>query len=126
MKVFLWILQIVIALLCLAGGSYKLFSFDELAKMPQTAVLPRAGWGALGVFEIICGILLIIPSATKWMPALTPVAAAALAVECLILAAVYARFSLKLAATNPLVWVAGIAVMAIFVAYGRFALRPLA
>ncbi len=126
MKVVLWIFQVVLALLCLAGGSYKLFSFDELAKMPQTAVLPRAGWGALGVFEIICGILLIIPSATRWMPALTPVAATALALESLLLAAMYARYSLRVAATNPLVWVVAIAAMSIFVAYGRFALRPAA
>ncbi len=123
MNVVLWILQIVLALLSLAGGAYKIFSFDQLANMPQTAVLPRGGWATLGVFEIVCGVLLIVPAALKWMPALTPLAAAALAVESLVLAAVYARFSLRVAATNPLVWVVGMAVLAAFVSYGRYALR---
>lgn len=126
MNILLWVLQIVLALFCLAGGSYKIFSFDELAKMPATAALPRGGWGALGVFEMLCGVLLIVPAATKWMPVLTPLAAAALVLESVVLAVVFSRYSLRLAATNPLVWVVGMAVIAAFVAYGRYALRPLA
>ncbi len=124
MNVLLWILQVALALLCLAGGAYKVFSFDELAKMPATGALSRAGWGALGVFEMLCAVLLVVPTATKWMPVLTPLAAAALTLESLLLAGLYARYSLRLAATNPLVWVVVIALMAAFVAYGRYALRP--
>jgi hypothetical protein len=55
------------------------------------------------------------------MPVLTPLAAAALALESIVLAALYARYSLQLAATNPLVWVVAMGVMAAFVAYGRYA-----
>ena len=119
MKVFLWILQIFLALLAFAGGAYKIFSFDELAKMPATAAFSRGGWTALGVFEIVCAVLLIVPPLIKRMPGATPIAAAALAVESLALAAVYSRYSLSLTATNPLVWVVLMAVMAVFVAYGR-------
>ena len=126
MNVLMWILQAVLALLSFAGGSYKLFQFDELAKVPATAALPRGGWTALGVFEIVCAVLLIVPAATKWMPALTPFAAAALALESLALAAVFSRYSLKVAATNPLVWVVYMALLAAFVAYGRYSLRPVA
>ena len=124
MNVLLWVLQILLALLSLAGGAYKIFSFDELAKMPATGALSRGGWGALGAFEMLCAVLLIVPAAMKWMPVLTPLAAAALALESLALAGLYARYSLKLAATNPLVWGVAMALMAAFVAYGRFALRP--
>jgi hypothetical protein len=56
------------------------------------------------------------------MPMLTPAAAAALAVESLILAVLFARHSLQLTAANPLVWVVAIALMAAFVAYGRYSL----
>jgi hypothetical protein len=45
MNILLWIFQVALALLCFAGGAYKLFQFDELAKVPATAALPRAGWG---------------------------------------------------------------------------------
>jgi len=122
MNVLLWVFQVALALLAFAGGAYKVFMFDELAKMPATGALSRAGWGALGVFEMLCAILLIVPAAIKWMPVLTPLAAAALALESLALAGLYAQYSLELAATNPLVWVVVMGLMAVFVAYGRYAL----
>jgi DoxX-like family len=124
MNILLWVLQIALALLSLAGGAYKVFVFDELAKVPAMGALSRGGWGALGVFEMLCAVLLVVPAAAKWMPVLTPLAAAALALESLALAGLYARYSLKLTATNPLVWVVLMGLMAAFVAYGRYALRP--
>ena len=121
MNLLLWILQIALALFSLAGGAYKLFAFAELAKMPATAALPQSAWGALGVFEMVCGVLLVVPFALKWMPMLTPLAAAALVLESVALAAPYARFSLQLAPSNPLVWVALMAILAVIVACGRYA-----
>ena len=87
--------------------------------MPAMGALSRGGWGALGVFEMVCGVLLVVPAAAKWTPALTPLAAAALAVESFGLAGLYARYSLELTATNPLVWVVLMGLMATFVAYER-------
>jgi hypothetical protein len=121
MNVLLWVCQIALALLSFSGGAYKLLMFDELAKMPATAGLARGGWGALGVFEMVCAVLLIVPAATKKVPVLAPAAAIALLLESLGLAGLYARYSLELAATNPLVWVVMMALMAAFVAYGRYA-----
>jgi hypothetical protein len=119
MNILLWILQIVLALLCLSGGAYKAFKFDELAN--QMRALSHGAWRTLGVLEMVCGILLVVPAATHWMPILTPLAAAALTLECLFLAGVYARYSRKLTAANPLVWSVVMALMAAFVAYGRYA-----
>ena len=124
MNILLWALQIVLAFLCLAGGAYKAFKFDELASYMRA--LPRGGWRALGVLEMVCGILLVVPAAANWMPVLTALAAAVLALESAALAALYARYSLKLAATNPLVWSVAMGLVAVFVAYGRYALSPLA
>ena len=120
MNVLLWVLQIGLSLFAFSGGAYKIFQFTELAKMPQTAALPQGAWTAFGIFEMVCAVLLIVPMALKWMPALTPLAAAALAVESVVLAAIFARYSLALAATNPLVWVIGMGVVATFIAYGRY------
>jgi len=119
MNIFLWILQAALALLSLSGGAYKLFAYEELAKVPASGALSRGGWGALGIFEMVCGVLLVVPAAANWMPILTPIAAGALALENLALAGVDARYSLELTATNPLVWVVAMALMAAFVAYGR-------
>ena len=124
MNVLLWVLQAGLALLFLAGGSYKAFKFDELAK--QLRAIPRGGWRVLGVIEMLGAILMILPAAVRWMPVLTPLAAAALALETLFLAALYGRHSLKLAATNPMVWAVGMGLLVGFVAYGRYALSPLA
>jgi len=124
MNILLWVLQVALALLNLAGGAYKLLKFDELAQVPATGALPRGGWGALGVLEIVCAVLLVVPAAANWMPLLTPLAAAVLALEGLALAGLYARYSLELAVTNPLVWSLVMGLLAAFVAYGRYALRP--
>ena len=75
---------------------------------------------------MVCGVLLVVPAATKWMPVLTPLAAAALALESLGLAGMYGRYSLNVTATNPLVWVVLMALMATFVAFGRYTLRSVA
>jgi DoxX-like protein len=119
MNVLLWALQIALAFLYLSGGAYKVFKFDTLAN--QMRVLPRGGWRALGVLEMVGAVLLIIPAAATWMPVLTPLAAAVLALETLVLAALYGRYSLKLAATNPMVWAVVMGLLAASVAYGRYA-----
>ncbi|MEY4508911.1 MAG: hypothetical protein RLZZ450_1033 [Pseudomonadota bacterium] len=123
MNILLWVLQSALALLCVSGGAYKVVSFDEVAG--QMTALSRTGWTVLGVFEVVCGVLLIVPAAARWVPILTPLAATALVLETLLLSGLYARYSLNLTAANPLVWSVVMALMAAFVAYGRFALRPM-
>ncbi len=124
MNVLLWVLQVALAVLSLAGGAYKVFGFDALASAPFFAALPRGGWSALGVFEMACGILLVVPAAAKRRTVLAPLAAAALAVESLALGVLYGRYSLEPTAGNPLVWVVGMGIVAAVVAFGRTALRP--
>ena len=111
MNLLLWILQAALALLFVAGGSYKVFKFDELATYMRA--LPRSGWRLLGVLEMVGGVLLVVPATTS-------IAAAVLAVETLGLAALYARYSLKWAATNPMVWAVVMGLLTAFVAYGRY------
>jgi hypothetical protein len=122
MNIVLWVLQAVLALLYFSGGAYKAFSFDQVAG--QLTALSRGGWAVLGVVEMIGAVLLILPAAAGWMPGLTPLAAAVLALETLGLAALYASYSLDVAVTNPLVWSVAMAILAVVVAYGRYALRP--
>jgi len=124
MNTFLWLVQAILALEEIAGGAYKIFNFNEMV-LPAANMMSRAAWGAVGVFEIVCGLLLIVPAATKRMPGLTPLAAIAIVVESLGLAALYARYSTAMVAANPLVYVLVAAVLAAFIAYGRSALRPI-
>lgn len=124
MTLFLWTLQAILALLYAAGGYYKAFQFEDLAK--QYNDIPHGGWRALGVVEMIGAVLLIMPAATNWMPILTPITAVVLAIETLVISVVYARESLKLTAANPLVWSLVMLILVAFVAYGRFTILPLA
>ena len=118
MNFVLWVVQGLLALLFLAGGGYKLSSAGQLTK--QLPPHPPRGRRVLRVIEILGGILLIVPAAFHWMPFLTPLAAAVLAIETLALAAFYARYSRKLAATNPMTWALVMGVLAACVAYGRY------
>lgn len=115
MTVFVWILQALLALLYVAGGVFKTFMSDQL--VGQFAAVPRPVWGALGVIEMVGGVLLIVPAAMKWMPALTPAAALVLTIETLALVVLYASYSLELRAENPLVWAGVMFVLVAFVAY---------
>lgn len=122
MNVLLWVLQAALALLYFAGGAYKIFSFDQVAE--QLSALPRGAWAALGAVEVVGGLLLILPWALKWMPSLTPLAAALLALETLALAGLYASYSLAIAPTNPLLWSVVMGLLVAVVAYGRYASGP--
>lgn len=124
MHALLWIVQALLSFQAFAGGVFKLAQYEELAKTPAGAALSRGTWGAIGTFELVCAVLLIVPMATGWKPGLTPAAAVALLVESLALAAFYAGFSRAFVATNPLPYVLGSAVIAGLIAWGRFALVP--
>lgn len=119
MNIVLWILQAALAFLLLGGGFTKTFKIDALASMPAMNALPRIGWQVLGVLEIVCALLLIVPAAFTWRPHLTPLAAAIVTVESVVLAVLYGRASLKLEAANPFVWSVLMAVLAVCIAYGR-------
>ena len=119
MSILLWVIQVALAFLYFSGGAYKVFKFDQLAN--QMRALSRGGWRALGVLEMLGAVLLVVPAAAQWIPILTPLAATALALETLALAGLYARYSLNLAATNPLVWAVVMGLLSAFVAYGRYA-----
>ena len=122
MNVLLWVLQVALAVLNLAGGGYKVFSGGEIAGRYG---ISRGGWGALGAVEMLGAVLVVVPAALNWMPALTPLAAAVLALEALLLAVLYARKSRKLVAANLLPYALVMLVLAAFVAYGRYALLPI-
>ena len=50
MNILLWILQIVLAVLFLAGGAVKMFFFDRIAgpqHLDSAAALPHPAWVAI-------------------------------------------------------------------------------
>jgi hypothetical protein len=119
MNALLWFLQFALVLLYLAGGAYKMFSSGEMAT--QMHALPRLGWAAVGVYEMVGALLLAIPAVAKWLQPTIAVVAMALALESFGLAFLYAHYSHALAATNPMPWSIAIGLLAALLAWGRSA-----
>lgn len=119
MNIVLWIFQIVLAFLAVPGGAFKVFMFDQVATEVWFGALPRGAWSAIGVFEVVCGVLLVVPMAMNGKPTLTRIAAAALTVEAVLLAGLYGSYSTRLSADNPLVFAVAMGVLAVVVAFGR-------
>jgi hypothetical protein len=123
MNILLWVLQVVLAFLCISGGVFQIFKIDDLKKgVSAMRALPRGLWAFLGAFGCVGGLGLIVPGALGAMPGLTAIAAAAVAAQSLFISALYLRYGDR----APLPYSAIMAALAAFIAFGRFVLSPLA
>jgi len=122
MNIFLWVLQILAALVYGASGVMKVFMFDKVREqVPSFGALPREAWMALGILGIVCTVGLIVPAAFHWQPGLTMVAAMVLAIESLVF--VWAHVKHGEIASIILSIVLGL--LMAFIAYGRMVLKPI-
>jgi hypothetical protein len=122
MNILLWVLQILAALLYGASGVMKVFMFDQVsADVPSFGALPRDAWMALGIMELVCMAGLIVPSALRWQPSLTVVAAIVLAIESVVFVWVHAKYG----ETAPIVFCCVLGLLMAFIAYGRMVLKPI-
>ena len=122
MNTLLWVLQIIAAFLYGASGIMKIFMFDKISgDVPSFGALPRRAWMALGILELVATVGLIVPSAFRWKPGLTPLAAAVLAIESLVFIGVHAKYR----EVGPIIMCSVLGLVMAFVAYGRMALSPI-
>nr|AGD93303.1 hypothetical protein orf525 [uncultured bacterium]AGD93310.1 hypothetical protein orf525 [uncultured bacterium] len=123
MNMLLWVLQILAALLYTASGVMKAFMFDKVSQdVPSFGALPKDAWMALGIFELVCVVGLIVPSAVRWRPSLTVAAAALLAIESLVFVGVHVKYR----EVGSIVMVVALGLLMAFIAYGRTVLKPIA
>ena len=121
MDILLWVLQVLAALLYLASGVMKVFTFEKVsADVRSFGALPRKAWLALGILELVCVVGLIVPAALHWQPELTVVAAIILGVESLVFIWVH----VKSREVGPIIFSAVLGLLMAFVAYGRWRLVP--
>lgn len=122
MNILLWVLQILAALLYGASGVMKVFMFDKISgEVPSFGALPREAWMALGILELVCTVGLIVPSAFRWHPALTVVAASVLAIESLVFIGVHVKYG----ETGSMIMSGVLGLLMAFIAYGRMFLKPI-
>lgn len=116
MNILLWVLQIILAFWNLIGGVYTVSNYENLRGAWANG-LPGAVWVTIGVLQVLFALGLVL---TRVLPKLTPISAAYLAVNALlgcVLFTQYAGFPGSLWGIIP-------AILAVFVVYGRLALKP--
>ena len=122
MNSVLWVLQVLAALVYGASGVMKVFMFDKISgDVPSFGALPREAWLALGIIELVCAVGLIVPSALRWRPSLTAVAATLLAIESLVFVGVHVEYR----ETASIIMVGVLGLLMAFIAYGRMFLKPI-
>lgn len=123
MKYALWIAQILLAVAFLAAGFLKLvMPIDQLAQnMAWVVDVPVWLVRFTGLVEVLGALGLILPAATRIQPQWTPLAAAGLALVMLFAAAFHlVRNEAPMMLPNLV-----LLLLAAFVAYGRWNLRPI-
>jgi uncharacterized membrane protein YphA (DoxX/SURF4 family) len=127
MNITLWILQFLMGIFFIMNGSGKVFCFDDNLWQKVLHVIPwidgvsQHAFIFIGASEFLGGVGLILPALTKVKPKLAALAAAGLATVMglatgfHLLRAEYAFAGLTLV----------LCLIFIFIAYGRFILRPL-
>jgi hypothetical protein len=120
-NMMLWAIQGLLAAAFLFAGGMKLLT-PAAVLAPMTGPVPVTLVKFIGLCEVAGALGLILPGLLRIRPTLTPVAAAGLVI--IMSGAVSAEIALGHAAdaTGPAV----LGVLAILIAYGRFALVPLA
>ena len=116
MKLAVWIVSGLLALYFLLVGGSKTFASAEMLES-MTNGIPVIMMKTAGIAEFIGAFGLILPAATRIVPILTPIAAAALSLT--MLAATIANFATGTLGIVPQTIIA--CLLSAFVAWARFA-----
>ena len=124
MNIALWIVQVLLALMFLfAGGTKLVMSPEAMAAMgsPNQVPLPGLFLKFLGVVEVLGALGLILPGIFRTRTGLTPLAALGLFI--IMVGAVVITIMGDGVGAALVPFVCGL--LCVFVAYGRWKLRPL-
>jgi hypothetical protein len=119
-NIALWVVQVLLALHTLMGAVWKLSNSEQT--VASLKAIPHGLWLALGAFEVLCAVGLILPALNKRFTNLAPIAAVCIAGEMLLFCVLH----LMSGETNHgemIYWLA-VALVCAFVAYGRFVRKP--
>lgn len=121
MNIFLWVLQVLLALHTIMGALWK-FSNPEQS-VGSLSVIPHGVWLGLSGFELLCAVGLLLPAFKRSLGKAAPIAALGIAAEMLL----FTGIQLTSGQENhgeAIYWLVVAAVCA-FIAYGRLVLKPI-
>jgi hypothetical protein len=120
MRVLLWALQVLLALVFLAHGLLLLFPPAAIA-VQLNASFPGAFWVFLGVAEVLAAVGLTLPGISRIQPWLVPTAAAGLMIV-MVGATIYHSARGE---TSSAITTAVLLLLVTFVAYMRWRVLPI-
>ena len=91
--------------------------------MPSLSSIPHAIWQTMSIVELLCSLGLILVAFNKSLGKLVPIAAAAIAAEMLFFSALHLRAG-STDHSEMIYWLV-VAALCLFIAYGRFVLKPI-
>ena len=122
MNILLWVLQILLAVHTVIGAAWK-FS-NPAQTMPSLSAIPNEVWLGMSVVELLCALGLVLPIFYRPLASLVPLAAIVIAAEMLLFCALHIVSGDG--SYGPMIYWLVVAAVCAFIAYGRFALKPLA
>jgi hypothetical protein len=122
MNVFLWILQILLAVHTLMGALWKLSNPAEQA-VPSLQAIPQPLWIGISLLEVFLAIALVVPLFNRKAAILAPISATIIAAIMFI----YSGIHLASVEPNnsPIIYWMGVTAVCAFIAWGRFIAYPL-
>jgi uncharacterized membrane protein YphA (DoxX/SURF4 family) len=122
MNITLWMAQVLLGLVFMTTGIFKVFFYEKSREHLKIAqVAPKRMVRTIGVLEILGALGVILPTATGILPWLTPVAAIGLAL--IMIGAMGFNVKNSEASHTPMNII--LLLTALFVVYGRFVIAPL-
>ena len=124
LNILLWIAQISLCGMFLMAGTMKLITPDDemMKNMPDASAGFLKFIRFLGVCEVLGAVGMILPSLLKIKPMLTPIAAIGIAITMIVAVGMH----ISKGETSATITTAVLALLAIFVIWGRFKAAPIA
>jgi hypothetical protein len=120
MNIFLWVLQVLLALHTGIGAVWK-FSNSEQT-VPSLEVIPHRVWLTMSAIELLCSVGLILPFIDP-LAILAPIAAACIAAEMLFFCGLHLVSGEG--ENGPVIYWLVVAAISAVIVYGRLVLAPL-
>ncbi len=126
MSIFLWVLQVLLALHTAIGAVWK-FSNSVEQTMPSLKAIPHGVWLAMAGVELLCALALILPAINRFIGGgiptiLAPLGAVYIGAELLVFTGIHLYSGDK--TFGPIIYWLIVASICAVVAYGRMQLAP--
>ena len=124
LNILLWLAQIVLCGMFLMAGTMKLITPDNemMKNMPDATEGFLKFIRFVGVCEVLGAVGMILPSLLKIKPILTPIAAIGIAITMIVAVGIH----ISKGETSATITTVALALLAIFVIWGRFKAAPIA